>query len=169
MNSDGFLLNHWHFYFIIPFITKWHPGSVPQSFACTIKHDTHNTLGCELTFQLGKDKDYLEHRFTHGGAGVKLLIFGNKCHIVFFQFIIHCRKVEQVSRYSINLPDTEMCELSFADACHHLLESRAVGVLAGIAGIFKYFIAVCAKHIFGKVNQLLTLEGQAVLINLIEC
>ena len=62
-----------------------------------------------------------------------------------------------------------MGELAFADFAHHALISRAVCVLAGVAGILENLIILNVQYIFGKVGQLLLLEGQAVLVNLIEC
>ena len=116
--------------FRIIVIAKGNPATVPLAVAGPGYHGGGHTLGRHISFKLRKYQDDFEHSLTYGRGGIKLLVFADKDNTELLQFLVHFRKVQQVTGNAVYFPDKHMRKLTVADAVHHILKGWPVGVLS---------------------------------------
>lgn len=148
-------------------ISKWHTAAIPFPLGGPGVHRRSDALARHVALQLGEDQDDLEHGFAHRGGCVELLILADESHAELLAPRIHCREVQEIAADAVNLPDEHMRELATLDALHHLLERRAVRILAGVPSILEDLVVLDTQYVLGIVYHVLPLHRQGILVHLV--
>lgn len=149
-------------------VSKRHAAAVPLSLGSPGVHRRGYALARHVALELRKDEDDLEHGLSHRSGGVELLIFADKSHAELLAPRVHRRKIEQIAADAVNLPDEHMRELATLDALHHLLERRAVRILAGVPSILEDLVVLDTQYVLGIVYHVLPLHRQGILVHLVQ-
>ena len=102
-------------------------------------HIVTDTLGNGFTLQLRKNRCNIHHGSSHRGAGVKLLLDGNKRNIQTGKFFNQSREVADITADTVKTIDNDCLKLSLFCCIHHSFECRTVQIPSGKSLIFIYY------------------------------
>ena len=149
-------------------VSVWHAAAIPLLVGGPGNHRCRHALARHVALELGEDQDDLEHGFAHRGRRIELLVLADESHAELLALGVHRREVQEIAADAVNLPDQHMREFTMLDALHHLLERRAVRILAGIPGILEDLIIFDAQDILRIIYHVLPLHRQGILVHLMQ-